>query len=267
MILNSQKTMYGMHLKINMLLGLPHTDLPNTTLNEKFNILPNMPITPGVYPTIKYLTLGIGGNTVTDSSIYKYSKHRSTDGALFDHIPFIIRPLTSDLVGVERDKYRLRVIETHNSIDYACYYAKVVNTFINRPSLNEVTTTNGITSIKEITTNDASILSPAPRVITNYLDQTKNTYSVKIAKIGFNLYLSDINEIRDAMTIRLGSIHNLTEVGVVSGIDTPTATGNEVTNATMFYFSEIDIDTQININNQTDIVRNIEIGGMEPILK
>lgn len=266
MILNSQKTMYGMHLAANMFMGLPHQDLPNTTLNEKFNILPKKVIPPNVYPKIKYLTLGTGGNSLINNSVFKYSKHRATDAALFQHIPYIMRPVTSDLVGVEREKYRLRVIETYNGIDYACYYAKVITSFINRPTIHEITTSNGVTTIKEMSTNNADILSPTPRVVTNYIDPQLNNYAVQISKIGFNLYLSEIKEIRNVMTLRGTGIVNLTEIGIVAGIDTPTPTGTEVTNATMIYFAKFDVDTQMNIDNNIDIVRNIEVGGMEPIL-
>ena len=267
MILNSQRTLYGANLSMNMLLGLPHTDMLNTTLNEKFNLNKNIPIPTGTYPTLKYMTIGTGGAYLTDAATYQYSKHRSTDAALFEHVPFIIRPITSDLIGVERNKYRLRVIETHNSIDYACYYAKVIPNIINKSTINELTTTNGLTSIREIPTSSIGILSPTPRVVTNYLDQNVNSYSVKSAKVEFNLYQADLNEIRSAMTIRSGTIKHLTEIGLVAGIDKVINNSIDIVNATMFYFAEIDIDTQVFIDTNTDLIRNIEIGGMEPILR
>ena len=267
MIRNSQRTIYGLNLTMNMLMGLPHSDLINTTLNEKFNLYPREPIAGGVYPRVRYLTIGIGGNGVTDNNVYKYSKHRATDAALFEHTPFIMRPLTSDLTGSEQLKYRLRVVENHGGTDYACYYGKVITDFINRPSINELHTTNGVTVIKELTTNDASILSPTPRLITNYLDKVNNSYTVKTAKVSFNLYNDDLTEINNAMIIRNGVTSNLTEIGIVSGIDAVKNGITELVNASIYYFAEIDVNLQIYLNENSDLIKTIELGGMEPILK
>jgi len=268
MILNSQRTMYGIHLGMNLMLGLDHTDLPNTTLNEKFNILPQQTIPSGVYPKANYFTIGIGGSGITSASAYKFSKHRAMDGALFDHIPFIVRPVISDLSGTERDKYRLRVVETHNSVSYACYYGKVVPNIINRNTLSEITTTvGGLTSIKEITSNDPSILSPIPRVIDNYLDTTQTQFMTKTTKLEFSLYIAELAEVRDAMLITRGVVSDLTEIGIVAGIDTGVAGSKEITNAILVYFAEINIIDQVFLASDQDYIRNIEIGGAEVVLR
>jgi len=267
MILNSQRTMYGLNLSMNELIGLDHSDLPNTTLNEKFAILPNQPIEKGVYPKLKYLTIGIGGKQITDSSEFKFNKHRSMDAALFEHVPFIMRPLSSDLVGIEREKYRLRTEEKINGIDYACYYAKVIPSYSNRNAIMEVSTSNGLTSIKEISTNDSTILNPIPRLIEDYMDTEKSQFMVKSIKVEFSLYKSELEEINSAMMIKNGELSNLTEIGIAAGIDKYIDNAYEITNTIMYFFAEVDINSQIFLDNNKDYIRNIEIGGGETILR
>lgn len=59
MTTSSQRTLFGIDLQLAQLYGEDYTCLPNTTLNEKFNILPEINVPPGQYPTLKYITIVI----------------------------------------------------------------------------------------------------------------------------------------------------------------------------------------------------------------
>ena len=125
MIINSNRTIYGLKLQMDMLLGDRWTPMPNTTLNEKFNIGLNAP-QPSSYPTLKYMCLGVGGSSIIDSQTgYRFSTHRAIDAGLFEHIPFIIRPIDQDLTLEERSKYRFRIQENINGNQYYCYQKHV----------------------------------------------------------------------------------------------------------------------------------------------
>ena len=221
MILTSQKTMYADNLEMNMLLGINQIDLPNTTLNEKFNVLPSQTIANGVYPKIQYLAIGVGGTDIIANANYKFSNHSPIDAALFEHIPFIMRPTTNDLLPVERANYRLRVLETHNGIEYACYYLKVITTVINKQGLFEIDIINGNPSMRYFNTNSINLLTPTPRIVAdNYLDITKNTYYAKTTKIGFTLYINEMEEINNVLTIIYGdTTRSISEIGVCTGIE------------------------------------------------
>jgi len=107
MIINSQRTIYGLELQAELLVSGTYTPKPNTTLNEKFGILVNEPIGSDTRYGLKYLTIGTGGiKTATPANGYSFSQHSVMDASLFNHIPFIIRPVSSDLSGTERARYR-----------------------------------------------------------------------------------------------------------------------------------------------------------------
>ena len=102
-VYNSTRTIYNLKLQTCMMFGLPYHPLPNTTLNEKFNIYPYNEIDCNYenqnYPRVNGIVIGIGGNEVVNSDILdlKLGKHSPVDAALFEHIPFVIRPIENDL--------------------------------------------------------------------------------------------------------------------------------------------------------------------------
>jgi len=262
MILNSQRTIYGINLQFNLLTQKPHKELINTTLNEKFNVIPQYPIPIGIYPKLQYYAIGIGGTDIIDNTSYKYSKHRSIDGALFQHIPFVVREVTADLNSLERTRYRFRVTQNINGIEYALYYLKVIPKIINRDGLFEVETKNGISKLQYMDTNRSDILNPVPRIVENYLDPSKNVYIAKTIKTEFSLYADEMAEIKAGIDL-LGFTGNITEIAVCSGIDVETTDENEASNVVVNYFVEVDINTTLYINTTTDFIRNIELAGVE----
>ena len=129
MVRSTQHTMYMVDLEQHRSLGVNYKPLDNTTLNEKFNIfLTEKPKDATTYPTLGYYCLGIGGSVILEEEPdYTFNEHSPLDGALFNHIPFCMREVTLDLDEVEKSKYRLRVVEEINGKEYACYYAKPIN--------------------------------------------------------------------------------------------------------------------------------------------
>ena len=127
MVISSQRTLYNVDLHLSMLLGRDYMTKPNTTLNEKFDVLADVNVPEGMYPKLQYYCIGIGGDQLSESvSGFPVSEHSPMDAALFEQIPFVIRPIQQDLTPTERANYRFRVIETIKNETYVCYYLKVI---------------------------------------------------------------------------------------------------------------------------------------------
>ena len=103
MRITSQATLLHNDLWGHILLGKPYRLLPNTTLNEKFGILTKETPPPGSYPYMQYFCIGVGGDNIIDGDdVFNFSEHTPLDGALFEHIPFVMRKVSSDLTVEER---------------------------------------------------------------------------------------------------------------------------------------------------------------------
>lgn len=268
MVVNSQRTLYGLSIQLASLLGQEYQPLPNTTLNEKFLINPDKPIPSGVYPTINYFTIGVGGSSTIDNSGYSYSEHTAVDAALYEHVPFVLRTLDNDLTDTERSRYRFRKVITVSDIDYVAYYLKVIPCIISPNSLYEVSRNNNIHKLSILDTNTNTFLNPVP--IDKELALTKYDevgYLAKSAKLEFSLPIDELIELRNVFKILYKSEKILTEIGVCSGMDDDNEDVPEANNVQIVYHVKVDIDTNIYINNNNDMIRAIEIGAVEPYIK
>jgi len=267
MILNSQRTIYSIDIQTAMMTGTQYKPLPNTTLNEKFNVYTSTVIDDTLYPKLNYFAIGIGGTSlINDNTIYKISKHKPIDGALFEHMPFIMRPINLDLTDEERANYRMRVEEVYDGITYACYYLKVVPTIKLRNGIFELTTNNDLTVLNLLSTNDSSILNPVPRNTDIVIDKSKNRYISKVIKLEFSLFQNEIDELDNVMDIIYGARKTITEIATCSGIDIDVGSNKESVFTQVNFFTEVALDTQSIIVNNKPFIRAIEIGGNEPLI-
>lgn len=264
MIINSNKTIYCRKLETAMLLGVPYKALANTTLNEKFNILVNNK--PINYPTLKYYAIGVGGNDIIEGNVgYTYSEHNSTHATLFNHVPFVMVPVSEDLTSTEQLKYRFKIKETHNGIEYYCYYLKLIPSIDYNDLIYVVNVIDNIPSLSVLDTSTDKFLNPVPEVRTAVPSlNDKVSYVSNVAKLEFSLFEAELTNINKSIEIKYGSKYKLTEVGVCFGEDTNVVGGKEAIGVQIAHHIKVDINTSILINNATNnIVRNIEIGGAE----
>lgn len=264
MIINSNKTNYCRKLETAMLLGKPYNALANTTLNEKFNILVNNK--PTDYPRLKYYAIGVGGHDIIDGNVgYTYSEHDSTDATLFNHVPFVMVPVTEDLTSTEQANYRFKIKETYGGVEYYCYYLKLIPSVDYNDLLYVVNVTDNVPSLSVLDTHTDKFLNPVPKSRTaNPTVIDKVSYVVNVAKTEFSLFNAELVNINKAIEIKYGNKYKLTEVGVCFGEDITTTTGKEAVGVQIAFHIKVDINTSILINNATNnIVRNIEIGGVE----
>jgi len=269
MVINAQRTLFGVDLNLCTLFNKPYTILPNTSLNEKFNILSDVVLETNTYPTLQYYTIGIGGsNIIDDNNTYSYSEHSPLDGALFEHIPFIMRPIYDDISITEQSKYRFRIIETHDGEDYVCYYLKVIPQVVLRDFFYNIKTKNGLSTLHLLDTNTADILNPLPKDRTVTIDNIDTLeYVAKTAKLEFSLYKDDLEDIISVMTILNKPNTVLTEIGICSGVDVTEDGVTEASCVQILFHSTINIDFLLAYNNNDSIIKAIELGGSEPMVR
>lgn len=275
MVRTSQATVFSIDLALHRMLGKAYATPINTTLNEKFTILQSEPIPEGAYPELKYFVIGVGGNNVIEGNgKYNFSEHSPLDGALFKHVPFIMKPVSQDLTAEEAADYRLRVVETISGVQYACYYAKVMPAAELKNFFYSIRTINGGTSVSAPTlsvldTNNSEILNPTPRVRElTYNNNTTTEYITKIAKVVFKLNQEEITALENVFKLKNITGSQITEIGICSGIDKTLSTQKkEVYACQIMYHVGVNLSLALDLSSGEIINKTIEIGGSEPLLK
>lgn len=219
------RTIYSGHLSTCKMLNRPFTVLPNSTLNQKFNIHATETPVMNEYPVLGYIGIGNKGASyevttsgfVLTNPLTQLARHAS----LYNFIPFIVRPIADDLSATERLKYRLRVPVTVNNINYVAYYLRTLNIQDVMPSVELRNVSNG-----NIVTNPfspvLSDLSPTPPSVSNIdLNNPNGDYLVSTAKVSFTLNQNDIAGILDACAILFGDERYavINEIALCTGID------------------------------------------------
>lgn len=219
------RTGYGAHLQTCKLLDRPFSVLPNSTLNQKFNLFAEE-VPPGnQYPKLGYIGLGNKGATY-DMAAGGYLlttpiPHMATHAAAYNHIPFVVREIDNDLPAGQRMQYRLRVPFATGGVSYVAYYLRTLSldTVVPRLELRNVqdgviTSTPYLPSLSE--------LSPVHPVISGTdLNNPNGDYLVSTAKVEFTLNLDDIENIMQACEIIYGDprFAVINELVLVSGVD------------------------------------------------
>jgi len=266
MVLNSQRTVYGNALNLAMLAGVPYKVLDNTSLNEKFKILTSEGVPNNVYPTINYFAIGVGGSDIISNNGYSYSKHSPVDAGLFKQIPFIIRATDDDLIPNERAKYRFRVIEHINGIEYVCYYLKKIENINLVDEFYKVTTDNGVSKLSIYDTNVDTLLNPiAIDRSQSAVDPTKADYLLKIMKLDFVLTSNELLELENVFNILQLSETAVSEIGVCTGVDRIFNGVQEATCTQVYVHVGMDIELTAYLGTTQGFLRSIELGGGEPM--
>lgn len=230
------RSAYFSKLQSAMVRGGKYNYLPYSTLNEKFNVLPLEYPPAGVYPTLSYIAIGRGGMGMHAGADGKADvmihQHKSTDAALFEHMPFSLRLLDDDLPPERRSRYAMRVQKEFHGIPYWAYYLKRVDfsqadtdLFLKRAL------PDGSSSVDAFVP-DESNLNPVPVDLSDSGTNLLAGYSV-IASTIISLPLDsfDINEIRNASRIikQVTGKATVTEFALCTGtpkqINAPSQTG------------------------------------------
>lgn len=217
------KTIYHTNLELLKALEKPFTAIEHSTLNEKFDIEPNRLVTEGTYPKLQYIAIGRGGHrgrmAGDGSTLIDILQHNIKHAALYEHIPFIMRPVDNDLHASVRQNYGMRRLEEYNGTSYFVYYLKKVDYDSSYPEIQELTVSDGEVTTDEYVPLPAQLNpSPIPYSNINANDSTGKHVSVQ-STIDIVLSENDISEIISAVEIIYGDVGYAT----ISEIATVTA--------------------------------------------
>lgn len=271
------RTIYASHLANCMMLRRPFSVLPNSTLNQKFNLFKDELPSINEYPVLGYLGIGNKGATyeVTDTGFVLTTpvRHLPRDASLYNFIPFLIRDINNDISSTERLKYRLRVPITIGGTTYVAYYLRALSIADLIPSV-ELRNVDG----ENITTNSftptQSDLSPNHPAISNEnLNSANGDYLVSTSKVNFTLNRNDIQEIMDACAILFGDPRYavINEIAVVSGIDkilqgTFGSTQSNYTEVIAAQCATFIAQYHALTSNSTKVEIELDVGSVEPLL-
>lgn len=272
------RTIYGSALQTAMLLKLPYTVVPNTTLNEKFGILANQVPEPGKLPSLAYFCIGNGGHrSVTGADGIPYTmpiKHRASDAALFNHLPFVLREVNDDLPPEQRQKYALRREEQHGGRRYYAYYLKRLDLSGVVNEMKHTTVIDGVSQTLPFIPTSANLNPTPPEINPTGINPTEGDYLTTTAVVEIRFTANDVAELVRVAEILYGNelMAVISEIGLCSGLDkviTAQGPGN-----TTFNFNEaiaVQITNHITsyysmayTNNGFDF--QIEMGATEPLL-
>lgn len=219
------RTIYAAHLSTCKALGRPHTLHPNSTLNQKFNLFKDDVPAINQYPVVGYVAIGNKGATyeVTSSNYVLTSPvpHSPRHAALYNHIPFVVRPINDDLPPEERIKYRLRVPVSVDGEPHVAYYLRsltledvIPTTELRNVSAGNITTDTFTPSVGDLN-------PPHPTISNIDLNDPSGDYLISSAKVNLILNNNDIVNIRDACEQLFGDPRYavINEIALVSGVD------------------------------------------------
>lgn len=219
------RTAYGSKLQTAMLLGVPYVVDENSTLNERFSVQADAVLADNEYPRMKFLAYGNGGHKlVTGADGIAYSKiqqHEPQDAAPFKPLPFVLRPVSSDLVPQERAKYAMRCTQTYNGELYFAYYLKRLDMANIVVKMQKRTVEDGVTtSVDFVPTPDN--LVPVPSELANAgANELLANYLTVSALLSLTLTQADCEEMLNVSRIIFGDDNYaiISELQLCSGAD------------------------------------------------
>lgn len=219
------RTIYGTLIQTAQLMGLPYQQQPFTTLNEKFDIFPNLRPDNNAVPRVRYYCIGIGGHRAVvgadGRTFVAPIQHRPDDAALFDHIPFIIRELDDDLSTEERRKYCLRTIKDVRGTDYIFYYGKRLDLDEVEPTMKLNTVTNGTTTTIPFVPSSANLNPEPPEIPDTGVITATGQYLSASGLVTLSFTAQEVAELINVAKILFENelYAVISEIGIIAGDD------------------------------------------------
>ncbi len=173
---------------------------------------------------VSMIMIGRGGHSATIDNDGEISPitfpHKATDTGMFLPMPLLVRPITSDLTGDEKAKYRLRRTMVVNNVLYAVYFGRIFDA-----SSSEI-----IEVIETVV--DGKVATSTPYIPTandarpqkEDISQTAtNIYLRTYAAVGFAFTTEEIEDILAACELMYGSKEKavISEIAFCFGKDKP----------------------------------------------
>lgn len=245
------KTLLGVQRQMESILDISPINDPQTTLNTKYGVKADTPLTTNGRPKIRYFGVGINGfRNIDDTNLSEPNEVRATNMDLYTPLPIKCVPFEQDLSAVERANYRMRVVTTISGEQYVLYYLKKLNMLDATVSFTQ----KNSEGVEEPYTIDYANMSPTPpdpsiNGVVNDASQDINvSASAQLLVLG--------EEIQEAIQVIYGGdmrYAKISEIGLYQGED-QSVTANDFS-GTPFNYTEA-IMTQLAMHrtwNGTDM--------------
>jgi len=251
-------------------MGLPYTPLKNTTINEHLKIYTDYKLPKGTYPTINYITIGVGGLSVINDSndVLNVSTHTGDHAILFKQIPFRLVPVIADLDNEERLLYRLRKEIDINGETYVAYYLKVLDDDIKNGTIMHMSYNideDDKPELKPFNTESIDVLRPKPMSNNTSIGDTNN-YLIKVSTVSSIFTKIELEGVKETLELLGYEEDSITEIGICSGYDIDIGGFTESISTQIMYHEAVDYNIQNIIELDEDILNVFDIGGVEPII-
>lgn len=216
-MINVTRTIYGAQLQSNLFHGIPHNPPANSTLNELYNIHEQINLTSTEQPSLNYFGIGNSGHRIVPTEYGGKTSsvgHMARHAGLYRPLPFVLRPIGSDLTGTEQAKYGMRVPVQVGSTWYWGYFLKKLDKSNIESELKLTTITNSVKTTTVFTPDNADLSPPVPTIPNNGVITSDGSLLSTVTALDLSLNAADIALIVDAATI----MYNDPEAAIVSEI-------------------------------------------------
>lgn len=234
------RSVYGSQVQTALLLKLNHDIPTNASVAEALNdplAVPYQPspVTAGMevfadynpaddtqFLTTRYLVIGnkahynvtgpVGSPPTQDTL-----PHKARHSGLYGMIPFIARPVTSDLTSLEREKYRLRKTLYRDGVLYAVYFGRVIDTGTIAVETTLTTVTGGVS----VTTPFAPTVNDRRPALPDVGTTNDGSYMRVSAVMTVSFTPAEVQAIIDAVTLFYGDANYavISEMGLCTGVE------------------------------------------------
>ncbi len=272
------RTIYGSRLQTALLLGLPYTAVPNTTLNEKFAVQSGVAPNNNAVPRVCYFGIGNGGHrNLAGADGIPYTspiQHDPGDAALYRHLPFLLRDPNNDLDATQRLKYGMRKQIVVGGLNYIAYYLKRLELNNVEPVMMHNTVQEGTTTSVPFVPTSANLNPVPPAIPPTGVVTTNGDYLSTSAVLRLDFSAQDVAELVNVAKLMydnelLAVISEICLVAAVPQIVTAQGPGN-----TQFNYTEAiaaQITTHITSHYSVGSTNQgfdfgLELGATEPLL-
>lgn len=173
---------------------------------------------------VSLIMLGRGGHGSQISDEGEYTPitfpHKATDSGLFLPMPLLVRPITSDLTGEQKAKYRLRTTMAINNVLYAVYWGMIYDYSSSEIIESIETVEDGKVSSSTPYSPTANDLRPQKEDISQ---TATNIYLRTHAGIDMAFTTEQVEDIVAACELMYGSAEKavISEIAFCFGLDKP----------------------------------------------
>lgn len=251
------KTIYSDHLELIRRNRGTYSPIDHSTLNEYFNVADNEETPAGEYPSSLYLAVGTGGlaHTIGNSAHTGTDtlEHDPTDASLYHYIPFVLRPLDSDLSPSERARYGMRALITLPSGERRfAYYLRRLEQISSQPY---ITVIDGTTREGTEYVPTPAQLNPVPQSLATSKANAASGKKISVeSKSDITLSGEEINELLDVVDELFDGNRSygiISEMGIVAGYAKTITT--DLGGITVEYIEAVDATIQAHIPNSINI--------------